>query len=153
MNASIKLGLSTVALLVAGGLAAYAPTASAQIAPLKNTGFVNGCLTLSSTGAPVVQPCNGSSAQVWSQVPVGGLFQLRNPAKNACILVRTPTSIVTAPCDNTVAAQRFIRKNISATSYRFESTAFLGGHLQSTSTGSALVLAGFSTNPLQIWKL
>ena len=120
MNATIRLGLSSVLLMVAGGLAAYAPAALAQTSPLKNTG--NGrCLASNAAGAVLTQTCSGASLQVWAQVNTGSGFLIRNLANGRCLDNNAAGSVFTSPCNSASATQRWVRVNASATAARFRS--------------------------------
>lgn len=149
MNAAMKLGLSSALLLITGGLLAYAPTASAQVGPLKNSG--NGrCLTATATGAAITQPCNGSSIQAWAQTNTGSGFLLRNVATGRCLSSSSgSSSVITATCNAGVASQRWLRLNISATTTRYRSAA-TGLFLEGTFS-SPVITSAPSSNPLQIW--
>lgn len=144
MNATMKLGVSSVLLLLAGGLAVYAPAAMAQVAPLKNTGNAR-CLAVNASGGAVTQTCNGSAIQRWSQTNTGSGFLIKNVATGLCL----NSSAGTAPCNAGVASQRWIRLNMSATTARYRSSA-TGLYLGSTSAG-AIVIGPASGSPLQTW--
>lgn len=148
MNASMKLGLSTVALLVAGGLAAYAPDASAQVGPLKNTGNSR-CLTVTSTGAAITQPCNGSGIQAWSQGSTAAGYLLKNVATGRCLDRNAAGTVFTSACNSGVRSQLWIRLNTAATTARFRSSVD-GLMLNSTAAGAINLVPG-AANPLQIW--
>lgn len=153
MNATIRLGLSSVLLMCAGGLAAYAPAASAQVAPLiKNTG--NGrCLAATvASGAAVTQICSGAAInpQLWTQINIApGVFLLRNNGTGKCLDNNAAGGVFTSGCNSAIATQRWQRQNASATTARYRS---IGTGLFLTSTGPGAVFSGpFSANPLQIW--
>jgi len=122
MNATIKLGLSSVLLMLAGGLAAYAPAASAQTSTLKNA--QNGrCLAANSTGVTVTQVCSGAAIypQVWTQIPSGSAFLIRNAVNGRCLDNNAAGNVFTSPCNAASATQRWLRLNTSATTARFRS--------------------------------
>lgn len=166
MNATIKLGMSSVLLMLAGGLAAYAPTASAQVEPvqLKSTG--NGrCLAVIPNPSAVnllvaAQPCAAASAQQrWAQelIPGTAFFRIRNigtsPAR--CLDINAGT-VFASPCNNAIAGQRWARQITAggSISARFRS-ASNGRYLDNTSAGvvygnTNLVLSGPGA-ALQIW--
>lgn len=147
MNATMKLGVSSVLLMLAGGLATYAPTASAQVAPLKNTG--NGrCLAVNASGGAITQACNGSAVQRWTQTNTGSGFLIRNGATGLC-LNSSAGSVFTSACNSGNPSQRWVRLNISAASARYRSSA-TGLFVGSTSTGAVVAGPG-SASPLQIW--
>jgi hypothetical protein len=166
MNATIKLGVSSVLLMLGGGLAAYAPTASAQVAPgqLRSTG--NGrCLAVIPNPSAVnlqvaTQPCNALSAQQrWAQelIPGTSVFRIRNigtsPAR--CLDINAGT-IFASPCNTAVAGQRWVRQITTGglISARFRSVSN-GRYLDNTSAGvvygnTNLVPSGLGA-ALQIW--
>ncbi len=148
MNATMKLSMSSILLVLAGGLAAYAPAASAQVAPLKNVGNSR-CLAVSSTGAGITQVCAGTAIQRWTQTAVSGGFLLRNGATGLCLNNSGGTSVITSACNAGVASQRWARQNVTATSARFRSAS--GLYLDSTSVG-AVSAAPFNGSSLQIWQ-
>ncbi len=122
MNATIRLGLSSVLLVVAGGLAAYAPAAFAQTSTLKNTG--NGrCLASNAAGTVLTQICNGAAInpQVWAQVNTGSGFLIRNTRTGRCLDNNAAGRVFTSPCNAASATQRWLRLNTSATTARFRS--------------------------------
>ncbi|MES2672185.1 MAG: ricin-type beta-trefoil lectin domain protein [Pseudomonadota bacterium] len=147
MNATMKLGVSSVLLMLAGGLATYAPTASAQVAPLKNTGNSR-CMAVNASGGAITQACNGSTIQRWTQTNTGSGFLIRNAATGLC-LNSNAGSVFTSACNSGNPSQRWLRLNVSATSARYRSSA-TGLFVGSTSTGAVVVGPG-SASPLQIW--
>lgn len=148
MNATMKLGLSSVLLMLAGGLMAYAPAASAQVTPLKNTGNSR-CLAANTAGAAITQPCSGSTIQTWTQTNTGSGFLIKNAATGRCLDSNAAGSVFTSTCNSTIASQRWLRLNVSGTTARYRSSA-TGLFLGSTSAGAVLAGAG-SASPLQIW--
>jgi hypothetical protein len=151
MNATIRLGLSSVLLMLAGGLAAYAPAASAQTTTLKNTG--NGrCLAENVVPATAVtQVCSGAAInpQVWSQINTGSGFLIRNTFTGRCLDNNPAGSVFTSPCNSTVRSQLWRRLNTSVTTARFISIGTTR-YLESTAAGAVF------SNPapggsLQIW--
>jgi hypothetical protein len=150
MNATMRLGLSSVLLLLAGGLAAYAPAALAQVAPLKNTG-TGDCLTVNTTtGVAITQACNTSSIQIWSQANTGSGFLIKNVVTGNCLNNTVTGTIITTPCNPAIANQRWLRQNVGPTTARYKSVA-TGLFLTST-TGGAVLSSPASTSPLQIWS-
>ncbi len=149
MNATIRLGLSSVLLICAGGLAAYAPAASAQVAPLKNTG--NGrCLAVNTTGGAITQACNGTAAiQKWAQTNTGSGFLIKNAFTGRCLDSNAAGTVFTSLCNPAIASQRWLKLGVSATTARYRSSA-TGLFLDSTGPGAVFSGPG-SANPLQIW--
>jgi hypothetical protein len=148
MNATMKLGLSSVLLILAGGLAAYAPAASAQVAPLKNAG--NGrCLAVSTTGDALTQPCGTSSSQIWAQTNTGSGFLIRNTFTGRCLDNNGAGNVFTSTCNSAIASQRWLRVNVGPTAARFRSVA-TGRYLDSTGPGAVFSGPG-SASSLQIW--
>jgi hypothetical protein len=150
MNAAMRLGLSSVLLLLAGGLAAFAPAASAQVAPIKNTG-TGDCLAVSTiTGVAITQACNTSSIQIWSQANTGSGFLIKNVVNGNCLTNTATGTITTTPCNPAIANQRWLRQNIGPATARYKSVA-TGLFLSSTTAGVVSTSAA-STSPLQIWS-
>ncbi len=153
MNATIKLGLSSVLLMLA---AAYAPAVSAQVVtgPIKNTGNFR-CLavnTLVITGAPVTQTCNAASAiQKWVQTPNPGppFFQIKNVGTGRCLDISPAGVLSTSACNLAIASQRWQRLNTGATTARFRSVP-TGRYLESTPAGAVFSNLAPGGNP-QIW--
>lgn len=112
MNASVKLALSSVLLLVAGGLSAYAPTASAQVvsSQIKNVFAGGNCLTASGSPSLSIQPCSSVNAlQKWDRVTVAaGVIVIRNNATGRCLESTAASPAVFAqPCNLASNAQRW----------------------------------------------
>lgn len=112
MNASMKLALSSVLLLVAGGLSAYAPTASAQTvsSQIKNVFAGGNCLTASGSPSLSIQACSSLNAfQKWDRVTVAaGQIVIRNNATGRCLESTTASPAVFAqPCNLASNAQRW----------------------------------------------
>ncbi len=151
MNATMKLALSSVLLMLAGGLAAYAPAASAQATTLKNTGNGRCLATIVTSGAAVTQVCSGAAInpQLWTQTNTGSGFLIRNTFTGRCLDSNVAGNVFTSTCNSTIASQRWLRLNIGPTTARFRSSAS-GLFLQSTPTGAVLSGPG-STSSLQIW--
>jgi hypothetical protein len=150
MNATIRMGLSAVLLLIAGGLAAYAPEASAQVGPLKNngTGFCLGVNTF--TGAAISQPCNGSSNQAWSQSPTASGFLLKNVQTGRCLDTNGAGAVFVSACNTTLRTQYWLRLNVTTTSARFRSAAT---NLLLNSSGTGVINAAPANGlPLQVWS-
>ncbi len=107
MNATMRLGLSSVLLLLlAGGLAAYAPAASAQVAPLKNTG-TGDCLAVNTiTGVAITQVCGTSGVQIWAQVNTGSGFLIKNIVNGNCLTNTVTGTITTTPCSPAIANRK-----------------------------------------------
>jgi hypothetical protein len=148
MNATIKLGLSSVLLMLAGGFAAYSPAASAQVAPLKNTGNSR-CLAVNAAGGAITQLCNGSAIQTWVQNNTASGFLLRNASTNRCLDSNAAGSVFTSPCNATIRTQLWRRLNTSITTARFISVG-TSRYLESTVAGAVF------SNPapggaLQVW--
>jgi hypothetical protein len=151
MNATIRLGLSSVLLMVAGGLAAYAPAASAQTSTLKNA--QNGrCLAANSTGVTVTQVCSGAAIypQVWTQIPSGSAFLIRNAVNGRCLDNNAAGNVFTSPCNSASPTQRWVRVNASATAARFRSVG-TNRYFGSSSTG-AIVTTFTPSSALFIWQ-
>lgn len=150
MNATMRLGLSSVLLLLAGGLAAYAPAASAQVAPLKNTGTGN-CLAVNTiTGVAITQICGTSGVQIWAQVNTGSGFLIKNIVNGNCLTNTVTGTITTTPCSPAIANQRWLKQNVGPTTARYKSVV-TGLFLSSTSAGVVSSSAA-SASPLQIWS-
>lgn len=150
MNATMRLGLSFVLLLLAGGLVAYAPAASAQVAPLKNTGSGD-CLAVNTiTGVAITQACGTSGLQIWAQVNTGSGFLIKNIVTGNCLNNTVTGTIITAPCSPAIANQRWLRQNVGPTTARYKSVV-TGLFLSNTSVGVVSSSAA-STSPLQIWS-
>lgn len=113
MNANMKLAVSSVLLLVAGGLSAYAPEASAQTvsSQIKNVFAGGNCLTASASTSLSIQACSSLNAfQKWDRVPVAtGLIVIRNNATGRCLQSTTASPAVFAvqPCNLASNAQRW----------------------------------------------
>jgi hypothetical protein len=151
MNATIRLGLSSVLLMLAGGLAAYAPAASAQTSTLQNTG--NGrCLAGNALGAVGTQNCFGAAIipQVWAQINTGSSFLIRNTVTGRCLDSNAAGSVFTSPCNSTIATQRWVRLNTSATTARFRSVG-TNRYLGSSSTGAVFTNATAAGAPF-VWR-
>ena len=149
MNATMRLGLSSVLLLLAGGLAAYAPAASAQVAPLKNTG-TGDCLAVNTiTGVAITQVCGTSGLQIWAQANTGSGFLIKNVATGNCLTNTVTGTITTTPCSPAIANQRWLRQNVGPMTARYKSVV-TGLFLSSTSAGVVSSSAA-SASPLQIW--
>ena len=151
MNATMRLGLSSVLLLLAGGLAAYAPAASAQVAPLKNTG--NGrCLAVSTTtNVANTQVCGTSGLEIWAQVNTGSGFLIKNVVTGNCLNNTVTGTITTTPCSPAIANQRWLRQNVGPTTARYKSVVtglFLSGPIG----GVPVLTSPASASPLQIWS-
>ena len=150
MNATMRLGLSSVLLLLVGGLAAYAPAASAQVAPLKNTG-TGDCLAVNTiTGVAITQVCGTSGLQTWAQVNTGSGFLIKNVVTGNCLNNTVTGTIITTPCSPAIANQRWLRQNVGPTTARYKSLV-TGLFLSSTIAG-AVLSSPASTSPLQIWS-
>lgn len=150
MNATMRLGLLSVLLLLAGGLAAYAPAASAQVAPIKNTG-TGDCLAVNAiTGVAITQGCGTSGLQIWAQVNTGFGFLIKNVATGNCLNNTVTGTIITAPCNPAIANQRWLRQNVGPTTARYKSVV-TGLFLSSTILG-AVVTGPASTSPMQVWS-
>jgi hypothetical protein len=137
--------------MVAGGLAAYAPAASAQTSTLKNTG--NGrCLATNGSGAALTQICSGAviNPQVWAQINTGSGFLIRNTTTGRCLNSSATGSVFTSPCNSTIATQRWLRLNTSATTARFRS-AGTNRYLGSSSTGAVFTNAT-APGALFVWR-
>jgi hypothetical protein len=159
MNTHSKHGLSLLVLSLAAAFAAFAPEASAQsttTGPIRNAahGF---CLTASSsTGLAVAQPCNGSSAQQWTQVNLGSHFIVKNVATGRCLdTYASATQVFTSTCNSYLATQRWNRLNVGTTAALYRSAAN-GRMLTSDSVMSAyntfkVVTAPQSGSALQVW--
>jgi Cytolethal distending toxin A/C domain len=151
MNATIRLGLSSVLLMLAGGLAAYAPAASAQTSTLKNTG--NGrCLATNGSGATLTQICSGAviNPQVWAQVNTGSGFLIRNIGTGRCLDNNAAGNVFTSPCNAASATQRWVRLNTSARAARFRSIG-TNRYFGSSSTGA--VISSFTpSGALFVWQ-
>ena len=150
MNATMRLGLSSVLLLLAAGLAAYAPAASAQVAPLKNTG-TGDCLAVNTTtSVAITQVCGTSGLQIWAQVNTGSGFLIKNVVTGNCLNNTVTGTIITTPCSPAIANQRWLRQNVGPTTARYKSVA-TGLFLSSTSAG-VVSSSAVSTSPLQVWS-
>jgi Ricin-type beta-trefoil lectin domain len=152
MNATIRLGLSSVFMMLAGGLAAYAPAASAQATTLKNAGNGRCLATNAASGAAVTQVCNGAAInpQLWTQTNTGSGFLIKNTVTGRCLDNNTTGNVFTSPCNSTIASQRWLRLNSSSpAAVRFRSVG-TQRYLDNTAAGavfSNLALGG----TLQIW--
>jgi hypothetical protein len=151
MNAAIKVGLSSVLLMLAGGLAVYAPAASAQTTTLKNTG--NGrCLAENvPLATTVTQVCSGPSInpQVWNQINTGSGFLIRNTFTGRCLDNNTAGGVFTSPCNASIRSQLWRRLNTSVTTARFVSVG-TNRYLESTPAGT--VFSNLAPGgALQIW--
>ena len=151
MNVTIRLGLSSVLLMLAGGLAAYAPAASAQTTTLKNAGNGRCLATNAASGAALTQLCSGAAInpQIWNQINTGSGFLIKNTVTGRCLDNNATGSVFTSPCNAAVASQRWLRLNTSPTAARFRSVGTLR-YLDNTAAGaifSNLALGG----TLQIW--
>lgn len=144
MNTVMKLGLSSVLLLIAGGLLAYTPTASAQATQMKT---VNGrCLYQNSDLSVIATSCLGSALHLWHQVKVSSSYELRNAATGHCITI-TPQGLYAVTCSG-VSRQRFTRVNVTNRSARFHIS---GQYLQGTTT-TQVIIRPLSTSRLQVWE-
>jgi len=146
----MRLGLSSVLLLLAGGLAAYAPTASAQVAPLKNTGNSRCLAVNTTTGVAITQVCGTSGVQIWAQVNTGSGFLIKNVVTGNCLNNTATGTIITTPCSPAIANQRWLRQNVGPATARYKSVA-TGLFLSSTTAGVVSTSAA-SASPLQIWS-
>ncbi len=152
MNATIRLGLSSVLLMCAGGLAAYAPAASAQVAPLKNTGNGRCLATNAANGAVLTQSCNGAAINpyIWNQINISpGFFQIRNTVTLRCLDNNTSGGVFTSACNTANPNQRWMRQNTTPTTARFKSLG-TARYLESTATGAVVSNSVPGGNP-QIW--
>ena len=151
MNTTIRLGLSSVLLMLAGGLTAYAPAASAQTSTLKNTG--NGrCLASNAVGAVGTQICSGAAInpQVWTQINAGSSFLIRNTGTGRCLDSNAAGNVFTSPCNAASATQRWVRLNTSTTMARFKSVG-TNRYLGSSSTGAVFTNATAAGAPF-VWQ-
>jgi hypothetical protein len=146
----MRPGLSSVLLLLlVGGLAAYAPAASAQVAPLKNTG-TGDCLAVNTiTGAAITQACGTSGLEIWAQINTGSGFLIKNVVNGNCLTNTVTGTITTTPCNPAIANQRWLRQNIGPATARYKSVV-TGLFLESTS--GVVSTSAASTSPLQIWS-
>jgi len=150
MNATMRLGLSSVLLLLAGGLATYAPAASAQVAPLKNTGTGN-CLAVNTiTNVAITQVCGTSGLQIWAQINTGTGFLIKNIVTGNCLNNTVTGTIITTPCNPAIANQRWLRQNVGPTTARYKSVAT--GLFLSSTTAGVVSSSAASASPLQIWS-
>jgi hypothetical protein len=154
MNATMRLGLSSVLLICAGGLAAYAPAASAQVAPLKNKA-TGRCLAVDATGFAIAQACNGTAAiQKWSQIDTGSGVLIKNNFTGRC-LDGDPSAfalVFSSACNPAIASQRWIRLNtgVGTTTARYKSSV-TGWFLENQ--GPRAVFSGvISADLSQIWS-
>ncbi|MES2671449.1 MAG: ricin-type beta-trefoil lectin domain protein [Pseudomonadota bacterium] len=151
MNATMKTSLTFFLLMSAAALAAYTPTASAQVAPLiKNTGNSR-CLAANTMGAVVTQACGGAAiySQRWTQVNTGSGFLIKNIGTQSCLNNHATGKVFMSPCNPATASQRWLRQNFSPLTARYRSIG-TGLFLNSTSAGG--VLSGpFMASPLQVW--
>lgn len=150
MNAAIRLGLSSVLLMVAGGLAAYAPAALAQTSTLKNAA-TGRCLAGNALGAVVTQICSGAAIypQVWAQVNTGSGFLIRNTTTGRCLDNNAAGGVFTSPCNAASPTQRWVRVNASATAARYRSVG-TNRYFGSSSTGAIVTSFSPSGTPF-IW--
>jgi len=148
MNATMKLCLSFALMLVAGGLSAYAPDAAAQVGPLKNNG-TGRCLTVTSIGSGISQPCNGSLIQTWSQGAGPAGILLKNVQTGQCLDTNAAGAVFTSLCNPNAPTQNWIRLNVAATTARFRS-AGTGLFLNSSAAG-AINATPPNGLPLQLW--
>jgi hypothetical protein len=147
MNAAMKLGLPSALLLIAGGLLAYAPTASAQQATQLKT--VNGrCLQERSDLIIFANGCLATGLQLWHQVQVGTKYQLRNAVTGRCIAILPQGLPYAVTCSSGSTIQLFTRVNVTSSSARF---GINGQYLQGTTT-SQVIIRPLSTNRLQVWE-
>jgi serine/threonine-protein kinase len=151
MNATIRLGLSSVLLMVAGGLAAYAPAALAQTSTLKNAA-TGRCLAGNATGSVTTQICSGAAInpQVWAQVNTGSGFLIRNTGTGRCLDNNAAGNVFTSPCNAASATQRWVRVNSSATAARYRSVG-TNRYFGSSSTGAIVTSFSPSGTPF-IWQ-
>lgn len=150
MNAAMRLGLSSVLLLLAGGFAVYAPAASAQVAPLKNTG-TGDCLAVNAiTGVAITQACGTSGLQIWAQANTGTGFLIKNVVTGNCLTNTFTGTIITTPCNPAIANQRWLRQNVGPTTARYKSVAT--GFFLSSTTAGVVSTSAASASPLQIWS-
>lgn len=150
MNTTMRLGLSSVLLLLAGGLAAYAPAASAQVAPLKNTGTGNCLAVNTTTGVAITQVCGTSGLQIWAQINTGTGFLIKNVVTGNCLNNTVTGTIITTPCNPAIANQRWLRQNVGPTTARYKSVA--NGLFLSSTTAGVVSSSAASASPLQIWS-
>lgn len=151
MNATIRMGLSAVLLLIAGGLAAYAPDASAQVGPLKNNG-TGRCLGVNTTtGAAISAACVvGSPNQTWSQTATASGFVIKHAQTGRCLDTNGAGAVFVSACNSTLRTQYWTRLNVAATTARFRSAA-TGLFLNSSGAG-AINAAPPSGLTLQLWS-
>lgn len=151
MNATIRLGLTSVLLMVAGGLSAYAPAAFAQTSLIRNVGIPGRCLAVRDLDNYVRNvACNASdSRQIWTQVPLaGGYFALRNAATGRCVASAVYAGGLQArACDYSLWTHQWLR-TASGTTY-FQSRAS-GFYLNALATGS--ISTSRSTVGTALWQ-
>jgi hypothetical protein len=138
MNATIRLGLTSVLLMLAGGLTAYAPAAFAQTSLIRNVGIPGRCLAVRDLDNYVRNvSCNASdSKQIWTQVPVAsGVFLIRNAATGRCVASAVYGGGLQArACDSTLGTHRWRRSGTSGAAF-FQSVAS-SKYLYALATGS-----------------
>ena len=149
MNATIRLGLSSVLLMVAGALSAYAPAASAQTSQIRSVGVPGRCLTYVDYGDTrhyaFTQTCNaGDAKQIWTQVPLaGGYILIKNVATGRCLAsAQTAQGLNIRSCDPALWTHQWQRTATGTTFFRSRASgrflfASAGGHVGiATSTGA-----------------
>jgi hypothetical protein len=154
MNATIRLGLSSVLLMVAGGLSAYAPAAFAQTSQIRNVGITGRCLTYVDLGGTSHYArnatCNaGDAKQIWTQVPVGGgYFLLKNVATGRCLAsAQTAQGLNIRACDPTLWTHQWQR---TATGTTFFKSRAAGRYLFALAGGGVGI--SVSTGSVQTWQ-
>jgi hypothetical protein len=151
MNATIRLGLTSVLLMVAGGLSAYAPAAFAQTSMIVNTSLVGRCLAVRDIDIYVRnESCRaGDARHMWTQVALpGGFVALRNVATGRCVAsAGYPGGLQHRVCDYTLWTHQW-RRTATGTTY-FQSRAS-GFHLNALATGS--VSTSRATPGTALWR-
>lgn len=152
MNTAMKLGVSSLLLSLAAGLAAFAPAASAQST---STGLIRnaahgGCLTVSSTGLAIFQACNGSAVQQWTQINLGSHVLLRNAATGRCLdTLASGATVFSSACNGNVGSQRWSRFFVGTGAARFQSA--VSPRFLASDTTLKVVTAPYSSSALQVW--
>jgi hypothetical protein len=151
MNATIRLGLTSVLLMLAGGLTAYAPAAFAQTSLIRNVGIPGRCLAVRDIDIYVRnESCRaGDPRHMWTQVALpGGFIALRNAATGRCVASAVYGGGLQArACDYTLWTHQW-RRTATGTTY-FQSRAS-GFYLNAFATG--MVSTSRATGGTALWQ-
>jgi hypothetical protein len=163
MNATMKLCMPTVVLLVAGALMSYLPTVSAGEGAQEMTNVGDGlCLgsthLLDKRWLSITEECGGQH-QRWYQEPLSfdnRYVQIESHTTGKCLAQSNIETVFTEKCDEGTSRQWWVRENISSdlTAARYRGWNN-NKYLTSIGNGSKTIAIPLGTTEeaqaLQIW--